>query len=214
MQGEFGLWPQQLVQVGVERSSACSDVVRQRPLVCDPSAVRELDVDVTDRINLRAEVASKTLSASMNVGLSGSALYVWARSSNPETSRSAVFLLIGFPKLAIARALPWMVVSHQTSPSLSTRTFSMYPAASSPARLPQVQIWRLRAGLLRPQPPSPGPRIFGQSREPTRQASRRWHRFLQPSCQKPKQQRAGSFDRCSPLKGTLCLDPSSSKQNV
>jgi hypothetical protein len=61
----------------------------------------------------------------MKLGLAGSALYACALSSKSDTSLSADFLLIGFPKLAIARALPRIVVSHHTFPALSTWTFSM-----------------------------------------------------------------------------------------
>ena len=49
--------------------------------------------------------------------LSGLAFHAVVRSSRPATSRSAVARLMGLAKLAMASALPRVVVTHQASPA-------------------------------------------------------------------------------------------------
>jgi hypothetical protein len=86
----------------------------------------------------------------MKLDLAGSALYACALSSNSDTSLSAVFLLNGFPKLAIARALPLDRGVPPYVPGVVDVDLLHVAGSFQLGEHGTVQMWWLRAGPSRP----------------------------------------------------------------
>lgn len=113
MLNEFFLGPEQLVDVGGEGQSGRFRVLPDRSGIGDAPSAAEFDVDISPGVNTLVEANAEDSGPVDELWLGAIGIVFTCTATSPATRRPAVFLLIGLPKLAMAKALPSVVASHQ-----------------------------------------------------------------------------------------------------